>query len=405
MPDMSPADGTSATPETPLVPGPLFALVAGEASGDQLGADLIHGLRLQFPGARFIGMTGPRMRAAGCESLADIEALNVMGLVEILRHYPRLRRLRARVTREILAARPVAMIGIDVPDFTLWMEAHCKAVGILAVHYVCPQVWAWRERRIPRIGRAVNHVLTLFPFEAPFLAGHGIEATFVGHPLADRIPPAPRREELRRALGLPLDHQIVALMPGSRRQELVRHVDLFLRAAHALHARLPGTMFVAGAVHADAAARLRARQAALVPELPLVVIERRASEVLMAADAALVVSGTISLESALSGTPAVVAYRLAPLSYWWLKRLVRVAHVALPNLLLGRRLFPEFLQDAATPEALANALGAWLTDAQASRECREACASLHGALAHGAGETAARAIERALARSQSKSPC
>ncbi len=396
MPELEPADVRLAGPSP--VNASLIALVAGEASGDQLGADLINGLRARFPAARFIGMTGPRMRAAGCESLADIEELNVMGLVEIVRHYPRLRALRSRLARQLTRLKPDVVVGIDVPDFTLWLEAHCKRQGILAVHYVCPQVWAWRAQRIPYIGRSIDHMLTLFPFEAPFLAEHGIEATFVGHPLADRLSALPDRRALRRALALPLDVPLVALMPGSRRQELARHVGLFLLAAKRLYQRKPTACFVAGAVHAAAARRIRDAHAALAPELPLQVLEDRASDVLVAADAALVVSGTVSLESALAGTPAVVAYRLAPLSYWWLKRLVRVPHVALPNLLLGRRLFPEFLQDAATPEALAAALGTWLDDEDARKACRDACAGLHQALARSAGDSAARAIECALSR-------
>lgn len=372
------------------------ALIAGEASGDQLGADLIAGLRTRYPDVECVGMPGPRMRAAGCRALADMEELNVMGLVEILRHYPRLRALRGRLTRELLALQPDVMVGIDVPDFALWIEQRLKDAGTLAVHYVCPQVWAWRAGRIPHIARAVNLMLTLFPFEAPFLRQHGIEAAFVGHPLADRIPAQPDRPAVRAALGLAPEREWVALMPGSRRQELARHVDLFLQAANSLHANRPRTSFVAGAVHARAGAFIRSRHAAVAPGLPLTVIEGRASDVLQAANAALVVSGTVSLEAALCGTPAVVAYRLAPLSYWWLRRAVKVAHIALPNLLLGHRLFPEFVQSAAQPAALARALAQWLADTDAREACTRACAGLHETLARSAGQTAANAIARAL---------
>ncbi len=379
-------------------PEPLrIALLAGEASGDQLGANLIDALRARFPQASFVGMAGPRMRAAGCEALAEMEELNVMGLVEILRHYPRLRRLRARLTRELTDWRPHVVVGIDVPDFTLWIERRLKDAGSLAVHYVCPQVWAWRAGRIPHIRRSINLMLTLFPFEAPFLRQHGIDATFVGHPLADRIPLHPDRQQLRRALGLAADAEWVALMPGSRRQELQRHVDLFLQTASLLHHQRPAMRFVAGAVHARAAAFIRTRHAALAPQLPLEIIEGRASDVLLAADAALVVSGTISLESALCGTPAVVAYRLAALSYWWLRRAVKVAHIALPNLLLSRRLFPEFVQDEAHPAALAGALAQWLDDAAAREDCRRSCEDLHQTLARSAGPSAAQAIAQSLA--------
>ena len=372
------------------------ALIAGEASGDQLGASLIAALRGRHPGVEFIGMTGPRMRAAGCQSLADIEELSVMGLVEVLRHYPRLRALRGRLSQTLLAARPDVIVGIDVPDFSLQIEEDLKRAGALAVHYVCPQVWAWRAGRLPRIARAVDLVLTLFPFEAPFLAAHGIAAAFVGHPLADKIPAVANRQACRAALGLSAAGPLVALMPGSRRQELRRHVDLFLLAAQRLLARHPSAQFVSGAIGPAAAAQLRERQASLVPQLPLTIIEGRASEMLQAADVALLVSGTVTLEAALSGTPSVVAYRLAPLSYWWLRRLVKVPHIALPNLLLERRWFPEFIQAQASPEALAEALSGWLSNPEAVAQCRAACGGLHAALRQDAGLAAARAIEGAL---------
>ena len=373
-----------------------MALIAGEASGDLLGANLIDALRARHPTVEFIGMTGPLMRAAGCQSLADIEELSVMGLAEVVRHYPRLRALRARLIQTLAAARPDVIVGIDVPDFSLAIERHLKQAGALAVHYVCPQVWAWRAGRLPGIARAVDLVLTLFPFEAPFLVKHGIAAAFVGHPLADRIPRSPDRLACRRALGLAADGPLVALMPGSRRQELGRHVDLFLGAARQLFIEHPSVRFVAGAISPTAAALLRERHANLAPQLPLQVVERRASETLQAADVALLVSGTVTLEAALSGTPSVVAYRLAPLSYWWLRRLVKVPHIALPNILLERCLFPEFIQADANPETLAAALWGWLSNPEAVAECRILCGGLHAALRQDAGLAAALAIEQAL---------
>ena len=372
------------------------AIIAGEASGDQLGADLIEALRRKNPSIDVFGMAGPRMRAAGCDALAEMEALNVMGLVEVVRHYPRLRALRGRLSRQILARRPDVVIGIDVPDFALWIERQAKHAGHLAVHYVCPQVWAWRAGRLPAIRLAVDLILALFPFEVPFLAKHGISASFVGHPLADRIPQVPDRVACRHSLGLDPEAPLIALMPGSRRQELARLADLFLSAAAVLARRRPDVRFVAGAVSAGATEFLRARQQEIAPGLPLAIIERQASEALMAADAALVASGTITLEAALCGTPSVVAYRLAPLTYWWLSRRVKVPHVALPNLLLSQRLFPEFLQEAATPEVLAMALEARLDDPKAVARCRRTLTALHAELAQGAGERAAQAILDAL---------
>ena len=375
-------------------------IVAGEASGDQLGADLIEALRARHPQIEVIGMAGPRMRAAGCRALARVEALAVMGLVEVLRHYPRLRRLQARLGDEVLAARPDVLVGIDVPDFTLDIERRARVAGIPTVHYVCPQVWAWRAGRVPRIRAAADLVLALFPFEVPFLAAHDIAAAFVGHPLADRIPLIPDRAAARRTL-LPdaAGGPLIAVLPGSRRQELARHAGLFLAAAQRLAAQTPGARIVCGAVDETAARYLEAQCVARdAPGLaaPAVVVGR-SLELLAAADVALVASGTITLEAALSGTPAVVAYRLAPLSYWWLRRAVKVPHVALPNLLLGERLLPELLQTEATPTALADALGAWLADPVRVARYRERCAELRSTLRVGSGAAAVAAIERLLA--------
>lgn len=378
------------------------AIVAGEASGDQLGADLITALRARHPGMDVVGMAGPRMVAAGCRPLAQVDELAVMGLVEVLRHYPRLRRLRRRLIDELLAYRPDVLIGIDVPDFTLEIERRARLSGIPAVHYVCPQVWAWRAGRLPAIRAAVDLVLALFPFEVPFLREHGIAAAFVGHPLADRIPVDPDRRGIRAALlpdGNAAAGPLLAVLPGSRRQELARHAGLFLAAARTLRARRPDLRIVCGALNASAADEVRRHlgdwSEGPVPEI----VTGRATELLAAADVALLASGTVTLEAALSGTPAVVAYRLAPLSWWWLRRAVKVPHVALPNLLLGERVLPELLQDSATPTALADALDAWLLDPQRVADYRARCRNLHASLAVGSGLAAAAAIERLLAGS------
>jgi len=375
------------------------AIIAGEASGDQLGGDLITALRSRHPTVDVLGMAGPRMRAAGCRALADIDELAVMGLVEVLKHYPRLRALRRRLTSELLAARPDVLVGIDVPDFTLEIERQARAAGIPAVHYVCPQVWAWRAGRLPGIRQSTDLILTLFPFEVPFLAQHGIEAEFVGHPLADRIPLNLDRAAARRALlAGSQDGPLVALMPGSRRQELARHVGLFLRAAAELQRRRRDVRYAIGAVNEAGAEFIRAQAAMLVPSLPLEIVVARASDLLSAADAALVASGTVTLEAALCGTPSVVAYRLAAPSYWLMRRAVKVPHVALPNLLLDERLMPEFLQDAATPTALAGALEAWLDEPARVAAFRARCATLHRDLKVGSGVAAASALERLLER-------
>lgn len=367
-------------------------IVAGEASGDQLGADLIAALRRLVPDVEVCGVAGPRMLAAGCKAYAHAGELSVMGLVEVVRHYPRLRALRERLCAQFLTRPPDVFIGIDVPDFVLNIEARMKSAGIPTVHYVCPQVWAWRAGRIPGIARAVDLLLALFPFEVPFFGAHGIRAHFVGHPLADRIPHEIDRGRAREALGQPAELACVALLPGSRRQEILRHTDLYLTTAHQLLQQRAGLRFLIGAIDRDAATFIRKRHEAVCRALPVAVMTGRAMEMLAAADAVLAASGTVTLEAALSKTPLVVAHRLAPLSYLILRRAVQTPYIALPNILAGQRLVPEFLQAAAKPAALAAALLHWLDDPAAVLEYREACSRLHSMLQNNAGDTAARAV-------------
>lgn len=367
-----------------------IGILAGEPSGDQLGAAVIDALRARVPDIEIVAMAGPRMRRAGCREIAGIEELSVMGLVEVLRHYPRLRRLRARLTESFLELRPDVFIGIDVPDFVLAIERRLKVAGIPTVHLVCPQVWAWREHRVARLRAAVSLLLTLFPFETSFLARHGVDARFIGHPLADRIPLTHDRAAARAALGLDPVAPLVALLPGSRRQEYQRHLPLFLAAAAALRARLPTCRFVLGVV--DETARAHARTAIAAAGVPVETVVARSIDALTAADAALCVSGTITLEAALTGTPAVVAYRMPGLTYALLRRLVRVRHIALPNLLLDEALVPEYIQHDATPVNLAAALQGWCTDPVRVTTYRTRCAELHATLRRDAGVAAADAV-------------
>ena len=367
-----------------------IGIVAGEPSGDQLGAALIYALRARCPGVEIIAMSGPRMREAGCETLAGIEELSVMGLLEILKHYPRLRRLRRDLTEQFLARRPDVFVGIDVPDFVLAIEARLKQAGLPTVHLVCPQVWAWRAHRVPMLRESVTRLLTLFPFETSFLHRAGIDARFIGHPLADRIPSVIDRQAARGALSEASQGPLVALMPGSRTQEYRRHLPLFLAAAAALRSRVPDCRFMLGAV--DARTARWAEGHALIKSLDVHVHVARSREVLEAADAALCVSGTITLEAALSQTPLVVAYRMPWLTHQILKRLVRVPHIALPNLLMETALVPEMIQSEATPQVLAGALADWLGNAARVAAYRAHCSALHQALRNEAGDAAAAAI-------------
>lgn len=379
--------------------GPVIALVAGEASGDNLGAALIEALRARLPEARFIGVAGPRMRVAGCEPIADAGELALMGLAEIVRHLPRLIRLRRRVTAEIVAARPAVFIGIDAPEFNLGLAARLKAQGIRTVQYVSPQVWAWRQGRVKGIGAACDRILCLLPFEPPFYADHGVEARFVGHPLADQFPMQPDRDTARTALGFTADDTVVAVLPGSREGEVSRLAAPFAGACAWLASHRPTTRFVAPMVNAAVRARFEAEWGERAPGLPVQVTDGRAREALAAADVVLVASGTATLETLLSKRPMVVAYRLAGLTAFLLRRLglVKVKHFSQPNLLAGRAVVPEFFQEAVTPQALGAALLAWLEQPTRVAEAKVAFTAVHEQLRCGGADLAAEAVMEVLA--------
>lgn len=383
---------------TQLERAPLIALVAGEASGDTLGAALIAALRERWPQARFCGVAGPKMRAAGCEVWAESEELAIMGLAEILRHLPRLLRLRRTLQQRLLQARPDVFIGIDAPEFNLRIERALKRSGLRTVQYVSPQVWAWRQSRVRTMHESCDLVLCLLPFETDFYGRHGVPAKFVGHPLADQVPLDVDRAAARAALGLDGADTVVALLPGSRAGEVARLADDFIGAAGWLAARRPAVRFVAPM----ATPRVRRmfeqalQRASGAP--PVLVTDGEGQRALIAADAVLVASGTATLETLLCRRPMVVAYRLAPLTAFMLRQLglVKVAHFSQPNLLLGRRAVPEFFQTAATPAALGAALYQQLDDSPSRRELLHDFERVHHQLRAGGAQAAALAIEALL---------
>ena len=379
--------------------GPVIAVVAGEASGDNLGAALITALRARSPDARIIGVAGPRMRAAGCEALADAEELAVMGLTEVLRHLPRLLKLRRGLITRFTAARPDVFVGIDAPEFNLGLAARLKAQGIRTVQYVSPQVWAWRQGRVRGIGEACDRILCLLPFEPPFYERHGIAARFVGHPLADQFPMEPDRGAARAGLGLPAGETVVAVLPGSRMGEVSRLAAPFAGAAAWLAARRPGLRFVAPMVNAAVRARFEAAWAQAAPGVPVQIVDGRSRDVLAAADVVLVASGTATLETLLSKRPMVVAYRLGAVTAFLLQRLglVKVQHFSQPNLLAGREVVPEFFQDAATPEALGAAVLDWLDSPERVAPLQATFADVHAQLRRGGADLAAEAVLELLA--------
>ena len=330
-----------------------IALVAGEASGDILGAGLMRALKAQHPAVEFIGVGGPLMQAEGLTSYFPMERLSVMGLVEVL---GRLRELLARrklLIQTLIQEKPDVFIGIDAPDFTLNIELKLRQAGIKTVHYVSPSVWAWRQKRVLKIREGCDLMLTLLPFEARFYEEKGVPVRFVGHTLADTIPLHADRAAARAELGLP-DGPLVALMPGSRGGEVGRLGALFFDAAERLLIMKPGVRFVLPC----ASPQRRAQIETLLQgrNLPLTLLDGQSHLALAACDAVLIASGTATLEALLYKRPMVVAYRLAPLTFWILKRMVKSPYISLPDLLAQRLLVPELLQDDATPAALAQTL-------------------------------------------------
>jgi len=377
-------------------PSPTFALIAGEDSGDQLGADLIAALRRRYPQARFVGIGGARMQAQGFESWHDIRELSVMGFVEVLRHLPRLLRLRRALVARLLQVRPDVVIGIDAPDFNLAVERRLKQAGLRTVHYVSPSVWAWREKRAERIGRSADRVLCLFPMEPAIYARHGVDACFVGHPLADRFPLVADRVAARQALALPQEAPVLALLPGSRPSELERLGGIFLDAARRVADAVPGLRVVIPAanprVHAALAAMLAAGpHGENAPQL----LDGRAHEAMLAADMVLLASGTATLEAMLAKRPMVVGYRVAPMSYRIARALsmLKTDIFTLPNILaraegLPERPVPELMQDNCTATNLADATLALLGDSERRSAIVATFEQLHQAL-RGEGESLA----------------
>ncbi|SHL02437.1 lipid-A-disaccharide synthase [Phytopseudomonas punonensis] len=369
------------------------ALVAGEASGDILGSGLMQALKAQHPHVEFIGVGGPRMQAEGLVSDFPMERLAVMGLVEVLGRLPELLSRRRRLIASLVERKPDVFIGIDAPDFTLGVELKLRQAGIRTVHYVSPSVWAWRQKRVLKIREACDLMLTLFPFEAQFYEEHQVPVCFVGHPLADAIPLQADRAAARELLGLPVDAPVVALLPGSRGGEVSRLGSLFLDAAERLRALRPGVRFVLPCASPER--RQQLEQMLSGRDLPLQLLDGRSHDALAACDAVLIASGTATLEALLYKRPMVVAYRVAPMTFRILKRLVKSPYISLPNLLAQRLLVPELIQDAATPEALAQTVSPLLVDGEVQTEGFDA---IHRTLRRDASERAATAVLELLGR-------
>lgn len=374
-------------------------IIAGEASGDNLGAALIHAIRKQEPDAVFEGVAGPRMQAAGCFSLYPMENLSVMGLVEVLKHLPKLLSMRRDLRRHFLETPPDIFIGIDAPDFNLSLERSLKRAGIRTLHYVSPSVWAWRQYRVRKIAASVDCMLTLFPFEERYYEQQQVPARFVGHPLADLITDAVDPLPARAHLGI--DHQgpLVALLPGSRVGEVKRLAGDFLLAASWCHERRSDIRFVVPLANNACRSVFEAALAAVNSRLPVTLLHGQALAAMAAANAVLMASGTATLECMLLKRPMVVAYRLSPLTYRLARLLVNTPYYSLPNLLADRPLVKEFIQDDVTPEALGGEILRLLNDPAHAQELTTVFAQLHDELRRDASRIAADAVFEIAGRS------
>lgn len=370
-----------------------IAMVAGEASGDLLASHLIQALKAKLPNALFYGIGGPKMMGQGFDAWYPLESLAVRGYVEVLKHYREISGIRRSLKRRLLADPPDVFIGVDAPDFNLVLEKSLKQRGIAAIHYVSPSIWAWRGKRIHKIGAAVSRVLALFPFEPVLYEKLGIPVTYVGHPLADILPVEDGRKEARQLLGLSEQQPVFALLPGSRQSELQYMATTFIETARVIHKNLPEALFLVP---------LATRETKLLfenalyqcngRELPIRMLFGHAHDAMKASDAVLVASGTATLEAALLKRPMAIAYKMASFSYRMMRRMGYLPYVGLPNILAGRFVVPEFIQDDATAENLARALLNYYSDKKTCALIGEVFREIHLQLKQNTAEKAAKAV-------------
>lgn len=375
------------------MPPRTCAFVAGEASGDLLAAGVIAEIHRRDPALACAGVGGDRMIAAGFDAWTHVREISVRGYVEVLRHLPRLLRLRRGLARRLTAEKPAVFVGVDAPDFNLGLEEKLRAAGVRVVHYVSPSIWAWRSERLDQIRRAVDRMLLVFPFEQRIYDEAGIPATYVGHPLASLIPVVPDAAAARQRLDLPADGALVAVLPGSRVDEVAHLAPVFVDAMELLLQREPHIRFVLPAADTSLRAMLDAQLRSRPALLPVVnVTDGRSHDCLEAADVVLVASGTATLEAALYKRPMVIAYRMPALSAWIMRRKGTIPWVGLPNILAGESLVPEFLQERATPAAIAEAVAALLGDAAGRDRLAQRFTSMHHELKRDTAALAAQAI-------------
>ncbi|MBX4180868.1 lipid-A-disaccharide synthase [Sodalis sp. CWE] len=377
-----------------------IGLVSGETSGDILGAGLMNALREYLPNVKFFGVAGENMRTAGIEVWYNAEELMVMGIFETVKYLPKLLRIRRDLEHRFIALQPDVFIGIDVPDFTISLENKLKQRGIRTIHYVSPSIWAWRKNRVHKIGRATDNVLALFPFEKSIYDYHNVPCKFIGHPVADFIPFNPDKTAARVALGIPVEATCLALLPGSRQSEIEMLGADFLRTAEQLYRNFPGLEIIVPLVNSNHCAKFKRIKAMTTPTLPLRILNHRSSiQAMIAANVALLASGTATLECMLAKCPMVVGYRMKPLSFAIARRLIKTKWISLPNLLADHELVKEFLQEKCHPDALANALGFLLEDSDHQiNSLLTTFRQMHRKIRCNANEQAARAVMALIKR-------
>ncbi|WP_315089782.1 lipid-A-disaccharide synthase [Aggregatibacter segnis] len=375
---------------------PTIAIIAGEVSGDILGAGLIHALKARYPNAKFIGIGGERMIAEGFETLFDMEELSVMGLVEVLKHLPCLLKIRRSIIEQLSALKPDVFIGIDAPDFNLDVELKLKQRGIKTIHYVSPSVWAWRQKRVYKIAAATNLVLAFLPFEKAFYDRFNVPCRFIGHTMADAIPLKPNRDDACQLLNLDPAQRYVAMLVGSRGLEVEFLSEPFLQTAQLLHQRYPDVKFLVPLINQKRRQQFEQIKQRVAPELDMILLDGNARAAMITAEATLLASGTAALEAMLCKSPMVVGYRMKPFTYFLAKRLVKTKYVSLPNLLADEMLVPELIQEDCNPTNLAEKLSLYLSEDKSAVQNRHVLlqrfAELHQMIQCNADQQAAQAV-------------
>lgn len=375
-----------------------IGIIAGEASGDLLGAGLIQALKSHYPNLIIEGIGGPQMIAAGCRSLFPMEILSVMGVWEVAQRLPKILNIRRKIIKYFLNNPPDIFIGIDAPDFNLTVEEKLKRAGIPTLHYVSPSVWAWKQWRIKKISRAVDKMLTLLPFEAKFYQDHKVPVKFVGHPLADSIPLVNDKIQARQELNLPFDKKIIAILPGSRSNEIKYLGDLFLQTALWCRDKIKDLIFIAPMVNSKIHEQFNCLIKTIAPDLNIKLFSGHAQQVIAASDVVLLASGTATLQTMLVKRPMVVAYRMSKLNYAIAIRMVKASYIALPNLLANKALVPELIQEKATVETLGSKLIDYLTKPELTESMLEEFTQYHHLMRQNASQQAAEAVQELINR-------